>query len=176
MAYIFKFWKEGVYELRRSEHKTFTPRVEVTYVPIDFENAHKVTSLRGKTYERQFRAQLKMGDFGYYACVDGEVVGYGWYKTRGSKDYFFKVSDGCCYLCRFFVSEKMRGNGIYPALISKLIETKADDDLFYLAIEDTNISSQKGSAKVGFKLVCEYVFLRILKYTFNKKELPPKKS
>lgn len=174
MAYFFKFWKEGLYELNRSEFKPHSPRVDVTFVPIDYDNAHKVTALRSKTYERQFRSQLKMGDFGYWACVDGEPVGYGWYKTRGSKDYFFKVGDGCCYLCRFFVSEKMRGNGIYPALMSKLIETKSDDDLFYCAVEETNVSSQKGCAKVGFKLMTELKFLRILKFTFNKAHLPHK--
>ncbi len=172
MAYFFKIWKEGLYELKREDLIVNTARVPLTFVRIDSENAHKVTAMRGREYERQFRAQLKMGDIGYWACVDGEPVGYGWYKTAGSKDYFFKIGEGCCYMARHFVSEEMRGKGVHPAILSKLVELNPSDDLFYLCIERSNIPSQKSCAKVGFKKIGELKFLRILKYTFNKKHLP----
>ena len=172
MAYfLFKCWHERLFCLKR-EHATLQKsRCELGLVPITKENADLVRDLRGEAYEKQFVHQLACGDFGYYAYCDGIPVGYGWAKHAGSDDFFFKIGNGCVYLCRFFVHDSMRGQGIYPEMISALIKKENDVNTFYIAVERGNDSSERGLKKVGFEFVKEFGFVRGFKKTFNKKNL-----
>lgn len=172
MAYfLFKRWPERLFRVRRKDAVPQKAAVALTFVPIDGENAAWVTQLRGQVYEGQFRRQLELGDFGYYACADGRPVGYGWVKHAGSDDYFFRITEGCCYLCRFFVHESMRGQGIYPELITRLIQRERECGCFYIDVERGNTASERGLKKVGFQFVKEFGFIRGFKHTFNKKTL-----
>ena len=169
MAYfLFKCWHERLYSAKREDLIPVAPRIPIELVPITNENAYLVKELRGEIYEEQFAYQLSLGDFGYYAYVDGKPVGYGWVKHKGSDDYFFKITDGCVYLCRFFVHESMRGNAIYPALITALAERERDAETLYIAAERGNTASERGLLKVGFGFVREFGFIRGFKHTFNK--------
>lgn len=172
MAYfLFKCWHERLFHIERGKVIPKASDLPLSFVPITEENAHLVCALRGKEYEAQFRYQLSLGDFGYYAYLDGAPVGYGWAKHSGSDDYFFNIGENCVYLCRFFVHEAARGKGIYPAIITKLIEKERAVDSFYIAVERGNVSSERGLCKVGFEFVKEYGFIRGFKKTFNKKML-----
>lgn len=172
MAYfLFKCWRERLFF---AERQAITPRkstLPIELVEIDEENASLVTELRGEIYREQFLRQLAMGDFGYYAFLEGRPVGYGWVKHMGSDDYFFKITDTCSYLCRFFVHESMRGNGIYPELITALIAREQGCNSFYICVERGNTASERGLSKVGFSFVGQYGFVRGFKRTFNKKTL-----
>lgn len=171
MAYfLFKCWHERLFSVERNNivsHKN----EKLTFVPITNENASLVKELRGEMYEGQFLYQLSLGDFGYYAYLDDKPVGYGWAKHPRSDDYFYKIGEKCIYLCRFFVHESVRGHGIYPCIITALIEKENNFDKFYIGVERGNISSEKGLTKVGFKFIKEYGFIRGFKHTFNKKIL-----
>lgn len=172
MAYfLFKIWHENLFQVKRESVIEVKSKVPIDFVEITKDNANFVEELRGKEYLPQFEYQLSLGDFGYYAYYDGKPIGYGWAKHADSDDYFFKINEGCVYLCRFFVHESMRGQGIYPSLISALIEREKETDTFYIAVERGNTSSERGLKKVGFGHVKEYGFLRGFKHTFNKKKL-----
>ena len=171
MYFLFKCWHERLFALEKDDYTLCNARTEIELVPIDKSNSHLVRELRGEMFEGQFLSQLDGGDFGYYAYVGGVPVGYGWVKRPGADDYFFKIGDGARYLCRFFVHESMRGNGIYPALICSLIAHEGEDNRFYIAVERGNASSERGLTKVGFKFKREYGFIRGFKHTFNKKTL-----
>lgn len=115
MAYfLFKCWHEQLFFAERERAVPGVTDLPVTLVPITEENAALVRDLRGARFDEQFRYQLSLGDFGYYACLDGKPIGYGWAKHAGSDDYFFKIGAGCVYLCRFFVHESARGHGVTP--------------------------------------------------------------
>lgn len=92
MAYfLFKCWHEQLFFAERERAVPGVTDLPVTLVPITEENAALVRDLRGARFEEQFRYQLSLGDFGYYACLDGKPIGYGWAKHAGSDDYFFKI-------------------------------------------------------------------------------------
>lgn len=175
MAYfLFKCWRERLFSVEAEELVSCKSKVSIDFVPITRDNAHLVRELRGEIYEEQFLTQLSLGDFGYYAYCCGKPVGYGWAKHSGSDDYFFKIAEGACYLCRFFVHESARGQGIYPELICALAQREVSTShprRFYIAAERGNTSSERGLLKVGFKFLREYGFLRGFKHTFNKKTL-----
>ena len=165
---LIKCWHERLFYVERKNVTRRCSDLTVKMIPVTKENAAWVRTLRGAEYEKQFLDQLGMGDFGYFACVDGKTVGYGWVKRPGSKDYFFRIGEGCRYLCRFFVHESMRGHGIYPELICALIEHEADVNDFYIDVERGNEASERGLKKVGFEFQKEFVFLRVLRRTVNR--------
>ena len=172
MAYfLFKCWHERLFCVKRDKAELQKSSLALEMVPITEENISLVRELRGPEYEEQFKYQLSLGDFGYYAYHEGRPVGYGWAKHGGSDDFFFKIGEGCVYLCRFFVNEKVRGHGIYPELIGALIRKETSVDTFYIAVERGNVASERGLKKVGFEFVREYGFIRGFKKTFNMKKL-----
>ena len=172
MAYfLFKCWHEKLFCVKRDKVMLQKSDLDLRMVPITEENIPLVCKLRGPEYEGQFRYQLSLGDFGYYAYDGNKPVGYGWVKHTGSDDFFFKIGEGCVYLCRFFVHESMRGHRIYPEIISALIQKENLIDKFYIAVERGNESSERGLKKVGFAFVKEYGFIRGFKKTFNMKKL-----
>jgi len=172
MAYfLFKCWHERLFSVNRNDVVLQNSDLALKMVPITKENASLVCDLRDPVYEGQFRYQLSLGDFGYYAYLDDRPVGYGWIKHTGSDDYFFKIGEDCVYLCRFFVHESLRGHGIYPEIISALIQKEDTVKTFYIAVERGNESSERGLKKVGFQFIKEYGFIRGFKKTFNMKNL-----
>ncbi len=169
--HIIKIWHEKLFKLKKNDFLSHSARVPIELVPISLSNAELVTSVRGAEYKAQFLRHIALGDFGYYAVKNGVTVGYGWVKHAGSDDLFFKIGARAAYLCRFFVRKEERGQGIYPALITGLIEREASVDTFYIAVERGNESSERGLLKVGFSPVCEKGFLRVLRFTLNKKKI-----
>lgn len=172
MAYfLFKCWHERLFCVKKVDVVHQKSNLDLNMVPITEENISLVCELRGPEYESQFRYQLSLGDFGYYAFYADRPVGYGWAKHTGSDDFFFKIGEGCAYLCRFFVHESMRGHGIYPEIISRLIQKEDTVKTFFIAVERGNESSERGLKKVGFTYAKEYGFIRGFKKTFNMKKL-----
>lgn len=177
MAYfLFKCWHEKLFCVKGKDVVYKKSDLDLKMIPITEANVSLVCDLRGSEYEKQFRYQLSLGDFGYYAYLDDKPVGYGWVKHPGSDDYFFKIDNGCVYLCRFFVHETMRGHGIYPEIISELIKKENNAETFYIAVERGNESSERGLKKVGFKFVKEFGFIRGFKKTFNMKKVKERKG
>ena len=168
MAYfLFKCWHERLFIGERGWLIMKKSDLPIIFLPIDKNNIDWVRELRGEAYVEQFRNQLSMNDFGYYAMLDGKPIAYGWCKHEGSNDYFFRISEGVCYLCRFFTHESVRGHGVYPALISALIEHEKDCGKFYIDVERGNEASEHGLKKVGFTFFKEFGFIRGFKKTLN---------
>ena len=158
MAYfLFKCWHEKLFRANRADVVLQKSNLELHMIPITEENASLVCELRGPEYERQFRYQLSLGDFGYYAYYDGRPVGYGWVKHPGSDDFFFKIGEGCVYLCRFFVHESMRGHRIYPEIISRLIQKEDATKTFYIAVERKSIIRTR--TEEGWISICEGIWV-----------------
>lgn len=171
MYFLFKCWHERLFYLNRNDAIFKKSDLSLKMVEITKDNINLVAKLRGEEFVPQFEYQLYLGDFGYYAYFGDKPVGYGWAKNTGSDDFFYKIGEGVCYLCRFFVHESVRGHNVYPEIISELIEKESNTNHFYIGVERGNVSSERGLSKVGFEFVKEYGFIRGFKHTFNKKNL-----
>lgn len=163
---FFRMYTMRLYQLNKNDLVVQLPKKQVEYVPVTYENLHWAKSF---SKERQFRRYLKMGDFGYYAMLGGNPIGYGWEKQSGSKDLFYKVNSGS-YLGKFYVDNKYRGNNIYPSMIAQLVQHSSSEN-FYIAAYNTNVSSLRGLEKTGFSFLREDTVFRIFKITLNKKLL-----
>ncbi len=169
--YPVKIYHERLFQLQREKIVPCVSGLQLDYVKITADNLSLVEHLRGKEYVQQFEYQLSQGDFGYYVFFEGRPIGYGWVKHPGSDDFFFDIGENCCYLCRFFVHESMRGHGIYPELLNTLISRESECNLFFIAAERGNEASERGLRKVGFSFLSEFSFVRAYRKTFNKKRL-----
>lgn len=114
-----------------------------------------------------WRNTLKFGGV-VLALIEGNIVGYGQIKTKKCRDTFYKIGDCTAYLSAFYTSDDYRGQGIYPAVISYLVETNPQYDKFYISAYTTNRSSINGLTKVGFVYKKALSFLRFAKITLNK--------
>ena len=176
MKSLYKIWEMDCFLLDADNFQYVRSNVELEFIRITKENYKLVENL--KCDSKIESKQLKNANVGFFALYNKKVIGYGWYKDKNSKfhDTFYKMNkaDNVCYLCRFFVSEDMRGKNIYPAMISNLIEyhkKENTDAKYYISAYSDNIASIKGLSKVGFKLVSKYKFVRLMKLTVNKIKL-----
>lgn len=166
---IFHIYKEKLYTLVIGNENNVQAKIELSFVEITHENYTLVKDLKGKSYLRKFKKMLNMSDYGVFACINGKPIGYGWAKFENSRDYFYVIKD--CYLCRFFVTPKFRGLGVYPTLIRELLNIVYREkgiERFFIAVEHDNYPSIRGIEKVGFKFLQENKFVRCCKITLNK--------
>ena len=118
-----------------------------------------------RKWKRYLRKNIASG---VAAACDNEVVGYGWLKVKKAHDLFYKIKgENIAYLCEYYVDASLRGNNIYPALIPYLIENNFYYK-YYISAYSSNLASNKGIVKVGFKVESSFTFLRALKVTLNK--------
>ena len=176
MKSLYKIWEMDCFGLDINEFIPVYSKLDIKFVRITQDNYMLVKEV-GKNCKTE-KKQLKNGDTGFFALLDNKVVGYGWYKDKNSrfsdKFYRMKRANNLCYLCRFFVCEDMRGNNIYPAIITYMIECREKENpggKYYISAYSDNVASIKGLLKVGFKFVSRYKFVRLFKMTVNKQIL-----
>lgn len=85
----------------------------------------------------------------YYLKDGGEFIHTSYCIPKCYKFPFMGAKDlqiGPCV-----TNEKYRGQGIYPYVLSRIVEDLAKPDVtFYMIIDDKNLPSQRGVYKVGF--------------------------
>ncbi|WP_449355157.1 GNAT family N-acetyltransferase [Virgibacillus natechei] len=153
-----------------------TKNRHIDYIIIDERNYHEIAIIRhGKQYMNEFKRMLKHNAVGIAAVIDGVIVGYGWAKCGEGEDKFFDIDSNVCLLASFYVRSDYRGNNIYPNLVKELIsitKNRWSYSKWYIAIFCNNTSSLNGAKKVGFHVVREYKFDRVLRKTLNKAYIP----
>ena len=151
---------------------SFLPSESLDICPLTKEHLIQIKERYDNKKIRSFFKQLKKPLRYRGVCVthNGEVIAYGWVKYKYAKDPFYKIGN-VKYFSSFFVDEKYRGMGIYPAMLSYLIQGEENMDDIYISAYDYNVSSLKGLKKVGFKLVEKITFKRIFRITLNKFKL-----
>lgn len=94
---------------------------------------------------------ITLGRFRIYYVRDGEtIIHTSCCATKCYKFPFMERNDVHVGPCT--TDSRYRGQGIYPYVLSRIIQDYAKcDKTFYMIIHDDNISSQKGVHKVGFK-------------------------
>lgn len=140
---------------------------DIVFIRINQENLDTNKDLYADKYKK-WKYNLKNGAEGLFAVCNDKVVGYGWLKTKGAKDTFYKFGENAAYLSEFFVDEDFRGRGIYPAMLSQFVITHPECCEFFISAYTSNISSLNGLQKIGFQYIRSLVFVRALKVTLNK--------
>lgn len=152
-----------------ADHEDLPPELELKM--LDFELLKKSKSKYSGMYKTWLHALKFSGGGVAVALINGNIVGYGQLKTNKSHDNFYKIGKQTAYLSSFYTDPDYRGCGIYPAVISYLVESAPQYNEFFISAYTTNSSSINGLTKVGFVPIKRLCFLRILRTTVNRYHL-----
>ena len=100
-------------------------------------------------------ARRQRGNRAYLARVAGELAGYGWacHGTAecGWQNLPFTVQAGDCYLWDFATLPRWRGNGLYPALLTWILQRAEPIARYWIMHNQDNLASRHGIARAGFQ-------------------------
>lgn len=163
-----------VYYIDKKDFVANKAKVNLRFQEISNSSLSEIGKMMGNYYYRVFKKVLKENkSIGVAAYYNDDFVGCGWMKLKGAKDLFFKlksIKDDQAYLASFHVKNEYRGNGIYPAMLTWLIESDKAKQInqFYIAMSKTNISSQKSIEKMNPKFLYTEKKYRFMRITLNK--------
>lgn len=89
----------------------------------------------------------------WFACdtISGSIIHCSYCIPKCYKFPFLSSNEYEIGPCNTIIS--MRGNKIYPAVISEIIKVHDSANAFYMIVDKNNISSQHGIKRSGFKLI-----------------------
>lgn len=91
----------------------------------------------------------------YLARIGGELAAYGWacHGTAecGWRNLPFTVRPGDCYLWDFATLPRWRGNGLYPALLTWILQRTEPIDRYWIMHNQDNLASRHGIVRAGFQ-------------------------
>ena len=122
------------------------------------QNLTDVSNFQPERYVGVFRQFLAIGDKGYYAYLDGQCVHRSWVKPNEQIvcphwAYPMKLKPNQHFIHYCETAPQARGKGIYPAVLSKIVDDFKDKGEILISITAKNIASIKGAQKAGFKYV-----------------------
>jgi len=107
----------------------------------------------------QFHQRMERGDQCFVAVHAGKPVHFSWLQTSGShpispaaRSWLVKPGEAWIYDCR--TADVAQRNGIYPFVLTSILRHLNSQSFTYAWIytSTSNIASQKGIKKAGFKL------------------------
>ncbi len=156
---IFAFQKNVIILYKHDGDQTcYSKILDFDIRLVDSSNVSDALLLDRPTWIELFKDFLKSGDHGYYAYLDNEMVHRSWVKfgpdsveTWGPYAPLpLQPGEAFIHFCR--TSEKARGRGIYPAVLSRIVSDcrlQGIKDVFISTSLD-NLASRRGVEKAGF--------------------------
>lgn len=148
------FCYETVYLFISKKNKSVDyARTEIR--PATQENLADVLNFQSARYVEVFRNFLALGDRGYYAYLDDKCVHRSWVKSNEQVvyphwAYPLKLQPSQHFIHYCETAPQARGKGIYPAVLSKIVDDFKDNGEILMSINTKNIASIKGAQKAGF--------------------------
>lgn len=143
--------------------------------PATQANLADILNFQPARYVEVFRQFLALGDKGYYAYLDGKCVHRSWVKSNEQVVYphwaypmKLKPNQHFIHYCE--TAPQARGKGVYPAVLSKIVDDFKDRGEILMSINAKNIASIKGAQKAGFKEVGGVKILVIFGMKFIRKQ------
>lgn len=151
----------------------------------------KITDIKDELFEI-FRRQFPANEFRerlnnkkhecYVAMKEDEVAGYGWvareqlFLDSVEKDFKLKKEEVFIHSC--YVLQKFRGFGIYPAMLSNILQDCKEEGIksVFIGVDSSNNGSKRGIEKAGFEYWETLKFLKLAGFrkhsSFKKHENP----
>ena len=132
---------------------------EVEVKRVDSSNVEDALGYEPKHKVETFKKFLSLGDWGYYAYLDGRWTHRSWV-TFGPKkvDRWSGISPMNLCANEAFIhwcetATWARGRGVYSAVLSEIVEDCLNDKCqnIYISTNQENIASQKGILRAGFR-------------------------
>lgn len=120
-----------------------------------------------------FIKRFACNDICLVASNEGQIVGYEWFSTRSEQieeryGYAIPIPPDAIYAYDAYVAESARGQGVWTRIMAAtglLLKTSARQKLI-AHIDLGNLESVAAHARLGFRPVRAYLYLRILGRSF----------
>ena len=118
-------------------------------------NLADILNFQPARYVEVFRDFLALGDKGYYTYLDGQCVHRSWVKSNEQVvyphwAYPMKLQPNQHFIHYCETAPQARGKGIYPAVLSKIVDDFKHKGEILMSINAKNTASIKGAQKAGF--------------------------
>lgn len=152
VGYLWLFNKENNTTQYQASDEIITKQVS---------DSKKIMSISNLTLKEVERRKNNKNDF-FTALIDKKTAGYGWrcrFKTTfGPFKKKITLPKGNEYMWDFFTSPEFRGRGVYPSLISIIINQQSNAEKFWVITQTSNTSSNRGLEKAGFSIYSKVYF------------------
>lgn len=165
---IFRIYICKIYIIEgMNEFKMVKPRIKCGFIPITFDNYHRVEEFREKGRISQYRDKLANNEIGYFAEYDGKMIGSIWAtinKTEGPyvAKTFFKLMPNEGLLHDNVISEKIRRMRVGAFLESRMTALLFKEYGLSRMITDVNVRNHASLGMletVGFRIDSTMLFV-----------------
>ena len=123
--------------------------------PVTQENLADILNFQPLRYVDVFRNFLALGDRGYYAYLGDKCVHRSWVKSNEQMVYMHWAYPMQLQPNQYFIhycetDTQARGKGIYPAVLSKIVNDFRENGEILIGVNAKNTASIKGVQKAGF--------------------------
>jgi RimJ/RimL family protein N-acetyltransferase len=123
------------------------------------ENSHRAVEFREQSLVSEYLGKLNHGELGFFAEVDGKILGSLWATLNGSAKpkvvrSYMKLEPGEALIHDIVTGEESRGRGIAPFLLSRaltLILHEFSPKKIIIDVNSRNQSSLRVMDKLGLK-------------------------
>jgi glycosyltransferase involved in cell wall biosynthesis len=175
---LIKIKRQALYSIDPSRVAGTTASPPVDISPVTVENVTDVLPLRGRAVVDLFRSQLHDGQVGKYARENGVVVGHAWLippAARGRRvNSYLELPPGVAHIHFCYVSERLRGRGIYPALLRALVVEAKSLGARRVTVDTAvgNVASRRGIEKAGFEHIGSQTYVIVAGLTVWGRSTP----
>jgi len=145
-----------------------TPRVHAEFRRVTADLVPALSTIRGYDASAEFLQRFETGRQCYGAWVEGQPAAFGWVSYEdehiGELNLRVKLLPGEVYVWDCATAPHFRGNGLYSALLSYILDELRNQKIcrVWIGADLDNIPSQKGIARAGFHHIADLVIERVL--------------
>lgn len=150
---IYTFQRIGIYFYDTAK---YAPKTVIDISQVTQNNLTDILDFQNPRYVNVFHEFLRLGDHGYYAYFDNKCIHRSWVKSNEQVVYPHWAYPVKLNPKQFFIhycetSPQARGKGVYPAVLSKIVNDFKEKGEILMSIDINNIASIKGAQKAGFR-------------------------
>jgi ribosomal protein S18 acetylase RimI-like enzyme len=142
------------------EFEMVEPKIKCGFIPITFNNCHRVVDFREEARISEYRDKLARKEIGYFAEYDGKMLGSIWGTINKKKvsdvvRTYIKLQPNEGLIHDIVTSEKSRGLGVGSFMVSRMTPFLLKEYRLSRIIIDVNIRNQASlrmHKKLGFQI------------------------
>ncbi len=137
---------------------------------LDEADCYVLLNLRNENVRVAFERMIQEGQICVGAYIEGALIAHAACVLPVKCQGAFKIIESA-YIHYCYVDPKWRGQGIYPHMLSVIIQNVFEEHnvkKVSITTSQGNISSQRGLSKVGFRFVKRYVYVEWWRILWKK--------
>lgn len=130
-----------------NDFKKIEPRIKCRFLPITFNNYHRVSDFREEYRISQYKDKITRNEIGYFAECEGKMIGSIWATINKSDAHnivrtYMKLMPDEGLIHDIVTGERSRGLLVGPFMVSKILSILLEEYLLSRIIIDVNMRNR----------------------------------